>query len=75
MWIKKVFADRYLVEQERSACGSSEACWDELIPIGQNGVTIGTGEETSSTNVIQEDPPHYGNHPTIKKKILESLSD
>lgn len=47
-----------LVEEKSSAGGSSEACGDELSSVGQNGVTVGTREEASSTNVIQEDPPH-----------------
>lgn len=49
---------RYLVEEESSASGSSEACGDEFRSVGQNGVTVGAGEEASSPNVSQEDPPH-----------------
>lgn len=48
-----------LVEQESSTGGSSEACWNKFCPVSQNGVTVGTGEEASSTNVVQEDPPHF----------------
>lgn len=72
------FAGRYLVEQESSACGSSEPRWDELSSIGQNGITIGTREEASSTDVIQEDPPHCGNKQLVKKKKIPprtALSD
>ena len=50
---------RYLVEQEGSAGGPSEACGDQLCSVGQNGVTVGTGEEASPSDVIQEDPPHF----------------
>lgn len=60
-------ADRYLVEQESSACGSSEPRWDELSSVGQNGVAIGAREEASSADVIQEDPPHCGNQQLVKK--------
>lgn len=60
------FVDRYLVEQESSACGSSEPRWDELSSVGQNGVTIGAREEASSADVIQEDPPHCGNKQLVK---------
>ena len=56
--VKKIMC-RYLVEQEGSASGSSEACGDKLGSVGQDGVTVGTGEETSPSNVIQEDPPHF----------------
>lgn len=49
---------RYLVKQESSASGSGEACGDKFSSVGQNGVTVGTGEETSATDVIQEDSPH-----------------
>lgn len=51
-----------LVEQERSAGGSSEARGDEFSSVGQDGVTVGAGEEASPTNVIQEDPPHFVYH-------------
>lgn len=50
---------RYLVEQESAAGCSSEACGDELSSVGQNGVTVGTGEQASPTNVIQEDASHF----------------
>lgn len=50
---------RYLVKQESSAGGSSEACGDEFSSVGQDGVTVGTGEEASPTDVIQEDSPHF----------------
>lgn len=49
----------YLVEQESSAGGSGEARGDELRPVGQDGVTVGAGEEASSTDMIQEDSPHF----------------
>lgn len=47
-----------LVEQEGSSCGSGEAGGDELGAVGQDGVTVGTGEEAAPTNVIQEDTTH-----------------
>lgn len=50
---------RYLVKQEGPACGSSETCGDKLSSVGQDGVTVGTGEEASPSNVIQEDPTHF----------------
>lgn len=49
----------HLVEQEGSAGSPSEACGDKLSSVGQNGVTVCTGEETSPSDVIQEDPPHF----------------
>ncbi len=49
---------RYLVEQESSTGGSSEARGDEFSSVGQYGVTVGAGEEASTTDVIQEDSPH-----------------
>lgn len=48
-----------LVEQESSAGGSSEACGDEFSSVGQDGVTVGAGEEASPTDMIQENPPHF----------------
>lgn len=48
-----------LVEQESPASGSGEACGDEFSSVGQNGVTVGTREEASPTNVVQEDPSHF----------------
>ena len=48
----------YLVEEESSACGSCETCGDKLRPVGQNGVTVGTGEEACPANVVQEDASH-----------------
>lgn len=51
----------HLVEQESSARGSGEACGDELGSVGQDGVTVGAGEEASPTDVIQEDTPHFTN--------------
>lgn len=52
----------YLVEQEGSSRGSSEACGDELSSVGQDCVTVGTREEASPTNVIQEDAAHFVCH-------------
>lgn len=48
----------HLIEEESSACGSSESCGDELRAISQDSVTVGTREEASSANVVQEDTPH-----------------
>ena len=48
----------YLVEEESSACGPCEASRDELRPVGQDGVTVGAGEEASSADVVQEDASH-----------------
>lgn len=48
----------HLIEEERSACGSCESCGDELRAISQDGVTVGTGEEACSANVVQEDTSH-----------------
>lgn len=49
-----------LVEQESSTGCSCEACGDEFSPVGQDGVTVSTRKEAASTNVIQEDAPHFG---------------
>lgn len=48
----------YLVEEESSACGSCETCGDKLGSVRQDGVTVGTGEEACSANVVQEDTSH-----------------
>lgn len=48
----------HLIEEERSSCGSCESCGDELRPISQDGVTVGTREEACSANVVQEDTAH-----------------
>lgn len=50
---------RYLVEEESSASGSSETCGDEFSPVGKDGVTVCTREKATSTNVVQEDAPHF----------------
>lgn len=54
------FVDHFLhlIEEESSARGSRESCGDELRPVSQNGVTVGTREETRSADVVQEDAPH-----------------
>ena len=49
----------HLVEEESSACGSCETCWDELGPVGQDGVTVGAGEEACSADVVQKDASHH----------------
>lgn len=64
---------RYLVEQESSASGPSEARGDEFSSVGQNGVTVGAREEASTTNVIQEDPPHCVYHQQLKTYKESSL--
>lgn len=51
----------YLIEEESSARGSGEACWNQLRPVGQDGVTVGAGEEACSANVVQEDASHRSN--------------
>lgn len=43
---------KHLIEEESSAGGAGEACGDELSPVGQDGVTVGTREEATPTNVI-----------------------
>lgn len=48
----------HLVEEEGSPCGSSEARGDELRAVGQDGITVGAGEETSAPDVVQEDSAH-----------------
>ena len=50
---------RYLVEEEGPAGGPGEAGRDELGAVGEDGVTVGTGEETRASNVVQKDPPHH----------------
>lgn len=42
----------YLIEEESSACGSCEARGDELRPIRQDRVAVGTREEARPANVI-----------------------
>lgn len=49
----------YLVEEESPASSSGEAGGDELSSVGQDGVTVGTREEASPTDVVQEDTPHF----------------
>lgn len=49
----------HLIEEEGAARGSGEAGGDELGAVGQDGVTVGAGEEACPSDVIQEDPPHY----------------
>lgn len=67
----------YLVEQESSAGGSSEARGDEFCSVGQNGVTVGAGEQASPTDVVQEDPSHrvYLQQVKTKTKKRASLDD
>ena len=48
----------HLIKEEGSAGGPGEACGDELRSIGEDGVTVGTGEEACSTDVVEEDSPH-----------------
>lgn len=52
-----------LVEEESPASGSGEAGGDELSSVGQDGVTVGTREEASPTDVVQEDTPHFEARP------------
>lgn len=68
--VKEVMC-RYLVEEESSACGSSEACGDELSSVGQDCVTVGTREQASPSNVIQEDTPHFTYHQKVSTKTCK----
>lgn len=47
-----------LVEEKGSARGPGEARRDELGAVGQDGVTVGTGEQASPSNMVQEDAAH-----------------
>ena len=60
----------YLVEEEGSASRASEAGRDELRAIGQDGVTVGTGEEARAPDVVQEDAPHVASGTYPLKHIV-----
>ena len=49
----------HLVKKKGSPCGPCKASGDELRTIGQNGVTVCTGEQASAANVIQKNSSHF----------------
>merc|ERR1719447_2453383 len=49
----------HLVEEECSPCSSSEPGGNKLIPVGEDGLTGGTGEEASSSHMLDENPTHF----------------
>lgn len=48
-----------LVKKKGSPCGPCKASGDELRTVGQNGVTVCTGEQASAANVIQKNSSHF----------------
>lgn len=50
-----------LVKEESSASRSRKACGDEFSAVGQDSVTVSTGEEPTPTDVIQENAAHLLN--------------
>ena len=39
--------------------GISVPCGNKLIPVGENGLTGGTGEEAITSHVLDENPTHF----------------
>lgn len=60
----------YLVEQESPASGSGESRGDEFSSVCQDGVTVGTREEASPTNVVQEDASHCEAQPVVERTAV-----
>ena len=48
-----------LVKKKGSSRGPCKTSGDELRTIGQNRVTVRTGEQASATNMIQKNSSHF----------------
>lgn len=49
----------HLIKKEGSSCGPCKASWYELRAVGQDCITVCTGEQTSATNMVQENSAHF----------------
>ena len=53
-----LFGVHHAVEEKGPTCGTGEPGGDQFIAIGQRGVAIGTGEDTLSPQMLEENSSH-----------------
>ena len=54
--------------------GISVPCGNKLIPVGENGLTGGTGEEAITSHVLDKNPTHFHCRSSLVDLITLSLA-